>query len=325
VVVEDPGQRVGTRGVAWGRVALFYAIAFGGVCLLGVAFAVSGADMRSGPPAIVFQLTVAFLYMPIPLVAGLVVERVAGRGALITRTWSQLKAGWLRVVGVSVLAAVAIYAANMGLTLLLGNAMGIEGVGRLVSTQAGLLDAIAAAVPQARASMAQSTGMPPVGLLYPLGIVSGIVAGFTINGLFAFGEEYGWRGVLMDELAPLGAFRANLLTGVMWGLWHAPIIMLGFNYGEQWALGAVMMCVWVTPFSFLLWRSREYSGSVLAPAVIHGAFNGSAGFFLLLVASRAPLLSAPVGIVGALSATMAATAVWWVTASGIRSTQGTVA
>jgi len=38
------------------------------------------------------------------------------------------------------------------------------------------------------------------------------------------------------------------------------------------------------------------------------------------VASRAPLVSAPVGIVGALSATIVAAVVWWVTASGVRST-----
>ncbi len=307
--------------VAWGRVALFYAIAFGGVCLLGAVLGALGANVSSGPPSIVFQLTVAFVYMPIPLVAGLIVERVAGRRALIRLTWSQFASGWRRVVGVSLLSAVAIYAANMGLTVLAGNVFGIEGVGTLVRTRAELLEAVAAAVPQAGASAGQMSGLPPVGVLYVLGISSGIIAGFTINGLFAFGEEYGWRGVLMDELAPLGAFRANLLTGLMWGLWHAPIIMLGFNYGEQRVLGVVMMCVWVTPFSFLLWRSREYSGSVVAPAIIHGAFNGFAGFFLLLVVSRSALLSAPVGIVGALSASIAAAAVWGLTAPGIRSSK----
>ena len=82
-----------------------------------------------------------------------------------------------------------------------------------------------------------TAGAPPVALLYVLGPLVGIMAGFTINGLFAFGEEYGWRGVLMDELRPLGAFKANLLTGVMWGFWHAPVILLGFNYGAERRLG----------------------------------------------------------------------------------------
>ena len=48
----------------------------------------------------------------------------------------------------------------------------------------------------------------------------------TVNGLFGFGEEYGWRGWLADELRPLGPVVANLVTGVLWGLWHTPLILL---------------------------------------------------------------------------------------------------
>ncbi len=112
----------------------------------------------------------------------------------------------------------------------------------------------------------------------------------------------------MDELRPLGPVKANLLTGVMWGLWHAPIILLGFNYGQQRVLGVLMMCVWLVPLSFLLWRSREYSGSVLTPAIIHGAFNGSAGFFLMLIASGSRLITAPVGLLGAVTVSVVAAA-----------------
>lgn len=67
--------------VAWGRVGLFYAIALGMVSLLGAGFALLGVDMVAGPPALIFQLTVALLYMPMPFVAGIIVERVAGRPA----------------------------------------------------------------------------------------------------------------------------------------------------------------------------------------------------------------------------------------------------
>jgi len=44
--------------------------------------------------------------------------------------------------------------------------------------------------------------MPPWWTIYVEVVVAGIIAGFTINALFAFGEEYGWRGVLQDLLAP---------------------------------------------------------------------------------------------------------------------------
>jgi membrane protease YdiL (CAAX protease family) len=299
-------------------VGLFYAIAFGMVCLLGLAFSFLGANMTSGGMSAVFQLAVAFLYMPMPLVAGLVVERVARRRPLIHSTWSDFKAGWLKVIVVSALSALAMYASNLALTVLLGNVLGLAGVGQLVATQQQVFENLTALFGASRVPASATSGMPPVALLYALGAWAGIMAGFTINGLFAFGEEYGWRGVLMDELRPLGDVRANVLTGIMWGLWHAPMILLGFNYGSyRWA-GIGMMCVWLIPFSFLLWRSRDYSGSVIAPAVIHGAFNGTAGFYLLLVATRNPLVSAPVGLVGALSVGIAAAAVWIATAKGVR-------
>ena len=89
------------------------------------------------------------------------------------------------------------------MTLLLGNLLGIPGVGRLVFTQAEMLAAITEAMPEA-ATQANLADTPPIALIYSIWPLIGIVAGFTINGLFAFGEEYGWRGVLMDELQAAG-------------------------------------------------------------------------------------------------------------------------
>lgn len=308
----DPTRGLEPQGaarVAWGRVTLFYAIAFGMVALLGVVLWQLGANLTDTQAAVAFQLIVGFLYMPMPLVAGLIVERVAGRRPRIATEWRALVRGLKRVALVSAGSALLLYLTNLGVTALLGNLAGVPGVGRLLFDRQAVAQNIAAVLPAGQSGALLDT-MPSVALLYLLGAVSGIVAGFTINGVFAFGEEYGWRGVLMDELAPLGVVRANLLTGVMWGLWHAPIIALGFNYGEYRVAGMVMMCVWLVPFSFLLWRTREYSGSIAAPAIIHGAFNGSAGFFLLLIAEKNPLVATPVGLVGALASAIAAAVVW---------------
>ena len=64
--------------VAWNRVALYYGIAFGFACLLGLALWLAGANLISGAAKPVFTLTLAFLYMPLPIVAALIVEKRAG-------------------------------------------------------------------------------------------------------------------------------------------------------------------------------------------------------------------------------------------------------
>ena len=303
----EPTQTPAT--VAWNRVALYYGIAFGLACLLGLGLWLAGANVVTGSQLLLFQAVAAFLYMPLPIAAGLIVEKRARRPYLLGVEKRTIRRNIGRVALISAATSVAIYLSELGVMWLLGSVLGIEAVGRLVTTQAEMLSAVLAAMPTT-AAQPNLTNAPPVALLYVLGPIVGIMAGFTVNGLFAFGEEYGWRGVLMDELKPLGAFRANLLTGVMWGLWHAPVIALGFNYGVHRGWGILVMCAWVTPLSFILWRAREYSRSVVAPAIIHGAFNGFAGFFVLLIAGRSPILSAPVGLAGALAITLVAVVVW---------------
>lgn len=47
-------------------------------------------------------------------------------------------------------------------------------------------------------------------------------------GLFsALGEEYGWRGYLLSGLTKLyGKKKAVLLTGIVWSLYHIPVVYL---------------------------------------------------------------------------------------------------
>src|SRR5512140_2090449 len=46
----------------------------------------------------------------------------------------------------------------------------------------------------------------------------------VLNAVPCFGEEYGWRGYLLPKLLPLGQWRALLVSGAIWGVWHAPVI-----------------------------------------------------------------------------------------------------
>jgi hypothetical protein len=55
--------------------------------------------------------------------------------------------------------------------------------------------------------------VPGIGL--PPGAMGVLVLGATVNAVFAFGEEFGWRGDLLWELAPLGFWRASVAIGAM--------------------------------------------------------------------------------------------------------------
>src|SRR5215203_5356002 len=93
--------------------------------------------------------------------------------------------------------------------------------------------------------------------------------------LFTFGEEYGWRGYLLPRLLPLGEIRASVLLGVIWGLWHLPLIMAGLNYPGVNVWLAIIIFTFVTvALSFTYtWFYVASSGSVLVAAVFHASIN----------------------------------------------------
>jgi uncharacterized protein len=125
-----------------------------------------------------------------------------------------------------------------------------------------------------------------------------------VNSFFTFGEEFGWRGYLQPKFTPLGGRRATLLVGIIWGIWHAPIIAMGHNYGltypgAPWA--GVLMMVWITVlFAALLGWVTVRGGSVWPAVIGHAAINGIAGLGAIFVRGQPnPLLGPlPVGIIG---------------------------
>lgn len=141
----------------------------------------------------------------------------------------------------------------------------------------------------AAASAATGTEIPeialPIALLVLLQLAS-IPLGAVINVIPALGEELGWRGWLLPKLLKFGIVPALLISGVIWGLWHAPLILLGYNYLDApgW-LGLTMMtgmCLLVgSVFAWLRIRSE----SVWPAALAHGAFNAAGGSYLLFAAA----------------------------------------
>ncbi|MER5389930.1 CPBP family intramembrane glutamic endopeptidase [Saccharopolyspora sp. NPDC002686] len=115
----------------------------------------------------------------------------------------------------------------------------------------------------------------------------------------ALGEELGWRGYLVQALLPLGQPGAFLTTGVLWGLWHAPVLILGFNYPNVPIVVAfiMMLCFCVLVGTLLGWL-RLATGSVWPPAIAHGFLNAAAGLTIIFGQAGHPVDNVSVGLLG---------------------------
>jgi membrane protease YdiL (CAAX protease family) len=126
----------------------------------------------------------------------------------------------------------------------------------------------------------------------------GLVLGPSLNALFALGEELGWRGLLLNELKHLGLWRSSRIIGLIWGVWHAPFILLGHNYPENPVAGIFMMIGFTLVAAPVLSYLRLRSGSVLAPALLHGTLNGLAALPLLVLRGGSDLTVGLTGLAG---------------------------
>jgi membrane protease YdiL (CAAX protease family) len=140
--------------------------------------------------------------------------------------------------------------------------------------------------------------IPPVEALFPMMMIQGLTISTLITSVFTFGEEFGWRGYLTMKLLPLGRNRAMLLTGVIWGIWHAPVILMGYNYPSQPVLGVLLMTVFCILISFILGWLRLASGSVLTPTLGHAVINTGAVTPLFLLAGLDNAIGGPLGVIG---------------------------
>ncbi|MBQ3302329.1 MAG: CPBP family intramembrane metalloprotease [Eggerthellaceae bacterium] len=145
--------------------------------------------------------------------------------------------------------------------------------------------------------------MPPAPLMLSAVLASALTIAPFINMIPAFGEELGWRGMLFPSLAEHMSERAAALTsGVIWGLWHAPAIAMGHNYGMGYSgfplSGILVMTLMCAAMACWLSYLRKRSGSVWPCALAHGAFNAIANVGLVFCTVGQTLFGpTPLGLV----------------------------
>lgn len=260
-----------TLAVSWLAVAAFY---------------LSGQSVQS-PLFAVFGMA----YMLVPAAVAALLQRFHHREGIVAplRVSMRLNRWW----AVGLLTPVVLVVLSFGLSLLVPG-VDFDGSGE------GLVQRYAATLsPEQLDTMRQQLqGTYASGGFVLLMLLQGFVAGCTINALFAFGEELGWRGYMVHRLAGRPMWAAALFIGVVWGVWHAPLIVQGYNYPQHPVAGAFMMVVFCMLLSPMMVYITLKARSVVASAVFHGTLNAFAGFPLTYLVGGSDLSNGLMGYAG---------------------------
>jgi membrane protease YdiL (CAAX protease family) len=253
------------------RVATYILFAFGIAWLSALAIALSGG--LNGSPLSVILVTAG--YMGAPAVAHLLTRLVTREGWTGLYLRPKLRIAWRFWV----------------LSWICPGVFCLLGMGLFFMLFPGTFDPTLSSVRQLAAAAARSMGgstptPDPKSVLLVETALAFLMAP-VLNALPALGEEFGWRAYLQPKLMSLGGRRAMLWTGLIWGLWHAPIIALGHNYGHDYPgfpwTGMLTMTWFTFVFgTFIGWASLR-GGSVWPAVIGHGALNGIAGVALLVM------------------------------------------
>lgn len=254
--------------VTWGAVALFYALACGLAWLIQIPIWLG--DGLASP----MFYPVTGVMMLTPTIAALIVTLAVVRPAHKAR---YLGLAPFKPVKRSVLTMLAWPFVWLAVT-------------------AGAL-ALSASLGWARLDFSPSVPGEPPGSLLVMSLVW-LPSSVVSSSIAALGEEIGWRGFLTTALAPLGFWKSALVIGPLWGLWHAPIILLGYNYARTDALGLLFMCVFCVLVGIVLQAARHWCRNVWVAAVGHGALNATAMAALPAMKEYDPTLGTSLGVAG---------------------------
>lgn len=166
-------------------------------------------------------------------------------------------------------------------------------------------------------SLQNELGITPMNYLL-MGIAQAVTYVPLINMIPAVGEEAGWRGYMMPRLKErFGLLNGRLLGGIIWSVWHWPLmLMVGYEYGTDYlgapVLGLAVWCVVCFALNTLLDWLYEKTGCIWVSAIAHGAVNAAATLPALLTypedAYYNVLGPMPIGLISMLPAL--ALAVW---------------
>jgi len=258
--------------VPWRAVGVYVVVALAAAWLVCLPLWLQGGDVATFDP-VAFQF-LALGMMTTPTIAALLVvfavQRVPRGHRVRALGLGVLPVG--RTIGFAAL-GVAIPVVIYALGAVVASVFGFATLAPFGGE--GIREQLLAVLPaEAAASLGIAT--MPGWLLSLSALAQSLASALTLATVSALGEEIGWRGWLLPSLRPLGLWPAIALSGALWGVWHAPLILAGYNFQDRTIVGLLLMvgmCVAIAPA--ISWV-RLRSGSVFPAAYFHGSFNAFA-------------------------------------------------
>lgn len=112
--------------------------------------------------------------------------------------------------------------------------------------------------------------------MWPLvvSILYQMFVGTLIGMISSAGEELGWRGYMLSRLITAGVPKPILTSGLIWGVWHLPAILLGSYYsGPSLVLSIILFMITISSFNFIISHLRLSTGSIWPAILLHASWN----------------------------------------------------
>jgi uncharacterized protein len=266
------------------------------VCLiswgLAAAFYLSGFKF-SGITAMIFGA----IYMMIPMTVAIIVQKFIYKQNVIKTFMVSFRLNKWFIAALILTPLISVFSIFISLL--------IPGVSYSPGME-GILERFAASIPPEKLiEIKHNIEKIPVILILLSTFLQGIGFGATVNAAAAFGEELGWRGMLLNSFRNMSFIKASVIIGIIWGIWHFPLILMGHNYPEHNVAGVFMMTAFCTLLSPLFVYITLKTHSVIASAIMHGTLNGTAAISLMVLKGGNDLTIGITGFAGFITIALA--------------------
>ncbi len=234
-------------------------------------------------------MILGIIYMFIPTIAVLIVKKLIHREKIASELMISFKINKWFFVAWLIIPVLAFL--TFGISLLFPDVIYSPDMSGMFSRFESMMTPEQAE--QMRASV-ESLPLHPVWIT----LMQGLIAGITVNAIAGFGEELGWRGFLLKQFKDMNFMKASILIGFIWGIWHAPMILMGHNYPDHPVAGVFMMTILCILLSVILLYITIKSKSVIAAAIMHGTMNATAGISIMLIEGGNDLTVGMPGVAG---------------------------